>query len=255
MFERFETVIRSLPRRSAYAQGDLLIPDLLIAQDARMRVYYAPFDWANTTARVILLGITPGWTQMELAYRGACRAIEAGKNGDDICREAKLHGSFAGTMRHHLVRMLDAIGLPEVLGIAAASDLFGTARHLLHTASAIRYPVFVGAKNYTGSPSPDKSPLLMGFARTVLAPELDAVRSALIVPLGKSVERVLQALAAEKRLDPNRWLSGFPHPSGANGHRVRSFEQNRESLSMPIENGTLLPIEYGRGWGLSPGVR
>jgi hypothetical protein len=26
-------------------------------------------------------------------------------------------------------------------------------------------------------------------------------------------------------------------------------------VSMPIENGTLLPIEYGTGWGLSPGVR
>ena len=236
MFARFESIIRSLPRRAEYGQSDLLIPELLIATDQRMSMYYAPFDWANTRARVILLGITPGWTQMELAYRGARAAIDAGMNASDICREAKLHGAFAGSMRGNLLRMLDEIDLPKALGIETASELFAGARHLLHTASAIRYPVFVGTRNYTGNPLPEKSPLLMRFARETLAPELESVSAALIVPLGKSVEGVLRVLTTEGCLRPDRWLSGFPHPSGANGHRVRIFMENRSSLRQQVQS-------------------
>ena len=80
-----------------------------------MSVYYSPFDWVNERARVVLLGLTPGWTQMELAYRGAHAAIDEGKKADEICREAKLHGAFAGPLRANLLRMLDEIGLPEAL--------------------------------------------------------------------------------------------------------------------------------------------
>ena len=121
-------------------------------------------------------------------------------------------------------------------GARAAAELFGEARHLLHTASAIRYPVFVdGDKNYTGSPLPEKSPFLMQFARTILASELQALGDAVIVPLGKSVEGVLRALSYEGRLSADRWLSGFPHPSGANGHRVRIFSENRLSLRAQVQ--------------------
>ena len=94
------------------------------------------------------------------------------------------------------------------------------------------YPVFVGTRNYTGtSPRPSQSPFLMTFAREVLASELESIPNAVIVPLGKSVEEVLQLLAAENRIRAGRWLSGFPHPSGANGHRVRLFAENRDSLA------------------------
>jgi hypothetical protein len=71
----------------------------------------------------------------------------------------------------------------------------------------------------------------MRFARDILALELESVPEAVIVPLGKSVEEVLAVLAAEGRIRPGRWLSGFPHPSGANGHRVCLLNQNHASLS------------------------
>ena len=76
----------------------------------------------------------------------------------------------------------------------------------------------------------------MDFARTVLAPELQLVGRAVIVPLGKSVEGVLRLLSAEGRLSPDRWLSGFPHPSGANGHRVRIFKENCASLRRQVQH-------------------
>jgi len=224
-----------LPSRALYEQSDLLIPELLIESENRLRMYYTPIDWTNGAARIVLLGITPGWTQMALAFRGAAAAMADRKSPDDVARAAKFSGAFAGWIRNNLLRMLDDIGLPSVLGLGSASELFGTAGSLLHTTSVIRYPVFVGTRNYTGTPAPMKSPLLARFARTVLAPELESVPQALIVPLGNAVESTLDILAAEGHLGSKRWLSGFPHPSGANGHRVRIFNQNRCSLAEQVQ--------------------
>ena len=64
----------------------------------------------------------------------------------------------------------------------------------------------------------------------VLAPELAAVRNALIIPLGKCVDDCIAALVNAEILDDSRCLFGFPHPSPGNGHRKRQFERNRESL-------------------------
>lgn len=53
---------------------------------------------------------------------------------------------------------------------------------------------------------------------------------AIIVPLGKSVSEALDHLAHAGQLDSKRCLWRFPHPSGANGHRVREFLERREHL-------------------------
>ena len=42
-------------------------PDLLFQADDHLRVFYAPFDWENPGAKIILLGVSPGWTQFEAA--------------------------------------------------------------------------------------------------------------------------------------------------------------------------------------------
>ena len=35
-------------------------PRLLLWEDGALSVYYAPWDWVNTSAKVMLVGITPG---------------------------------------------------------------------------------------------------------------------------------------------------------------------------------------------------
>ncbi|MBI2061314.1 MAG: hypothetical protein HYT87_16370 [Nitrospirae bacterium] len=235
LFERYGPFLASLPSRERYDHTDLLVPALQIAKEGALRVFYCPFDSENPEAKVIILGITPGWTQMEIACRTVRDALAAGNPEEDACRHAKLRASFAGSMRVNLTRMLDALDLPRLLSIQSSSDLFGVARSLLHTTSAFRYPVFVGTRNYTGTnPRPSQSPFLMDFAREILASELESIPNAVLVPLGRSVEEVLQLLAVENRVRAGRWLSGFPHPSGANGHRVRLFSENRESLAAQL---------------------
>src|SRR5262249_27574051 len=107
LFSAYSGFLSTLPERAKFAREDLLGPELLVDSDDRFRIFYSPFDWFNRSARVIILGITPGWTQMEIACRTARGAILSGATPDDVCRESKLHASFAGPMRSNLVRMLD----------------------------------------------------------------------------------------------------------------------------------------------------
>jgi hypothetical protein len=94
--------------------------------------------------------------------------------------------------------------------------------------------VLVGdeASNYGGSsPGVLESPLLRQYVDEVLAPELDDVRGALVVPLGVAVTGALDALADDGLIDPRRVLAGLPHPSGMNGSRLRTYERNRRDLA------------------------
>lgn len=40
---------------------------LLIDREGNLSVYYAPFEYVNPAARVVIVGITPGRTQMRNA--------------------------------------------------------------------------------------------------------------------------------------------------------------------------------------------
>jgi hypothetical protein len=53
---------------------------------------------------------------------------------------------------------------------------------------------------------------------------------ALVIPPGKNVDRALAWLADQDMIDRARVLSGFPHPSGGNGHRVTQWDANRRAL-------------------------
>ena len=223
LFDTFAPSIRALPdlqdpRR--FTKADLLTPEFRLHQDEQLSVYYAPFDYVNQDAKVALVGITPGWTQMEIAYRSASHDLrEELASAGEVCRRAKQRASFAGSMRKNLLSMLNDLGLPTCLGIESTESLFAEHNSLLHTTSAVRYPVFVKGHNYTGhSPRLLKADLLRYFVENVLAEELRLAHEALIIPLGRSVSESLDHLATAGHLDRDRCLLGSPHPSGANGH-------------------------------------
>ena len=235
-FEMYAAQIQVLPVTPCLSKADLLRPAFRLYQDARLEIYYAPFDYLNPSAKVVLVGVTPGWTQMEIAYRQAREGLHAGLAFHTILDRIDEHASFAGSMRRNLVTMLDALALPEHLGIPSSASLFSTHRPLLHTTSALRYPVFVNGRNYTGhTPKPLSMPALLYFIEHLLAEELQQASEAIIIPLGQSVSTIIEYLAGTGSLDRHRCLVGFPHPSGANGHRVREFNERREGLTRGLK--------------------
>ncbi|MEH7584868.1 uracil-DNA glycosylase family protein, partial [Priestia megaterium] len=202
-------------------------------------MYYSPHnDYINPDAHIVIAGITPGWFQMKTAFKQCVSSLSHHHPLEQVLYETKKAASFSGTMRVNLIDMLDRCGIAKVMGINGAAELFSSQRDLLHTTSVLKYPVFYKRKNYTGHQPPiERSALLSRYAFEVFLQELSEIKNpCLIVPLGKAVENVLRKLSGESSFSRHTYLFGFPHPSGANGHRKRIFEEHLSEFTKIVED-------------------
>lgn len=200
----------------------------------RVSVCYAAFEHINRAAKVVLVGLTPGEQQALRANEAVAEQLSAGASDQEALKAAKVFASFSGPMRANLVALLDSIGLPEKVGIHSTNQLFGERSDLCHFTSALRYPVFVDNKNYSGSPSILKHPMLKRMVDDHLAKELKLIDGeAWYIPLGRESAQALGYLSAKGVIPEARILDGLPHPSGANAERIAYFlgRKERESLS------------------------
>ncbi len=155
---------------------DAASPELLLCEDGPLTIYYAPFDWVNTAACVMLVGITPGAHQAAEALQEAQACLRAGYSNEDTLRHASAAGSFSGPMRANLTGMLNGIGLADALGIDSTARLLYSHHHLAAPASAIDFPVFVNGRNYRGaSPDLTQHSLLRSLVRASLGAQLNMV--------------------------------------------------------------------------------
>ncbi|MHB8201951.1 MAG: hypothetical protein ACYDD9_14205 [Acidithiobacillus sp.] len=208
----------------------LLSPDRVIARSQGFTVVYGPFDAKpSRVARLMLVGLTPGYRQLKLANEALRDATTAGIADPDIVTRMKREkAAFAGSMRTNLIAMLDELGLPEYLGLGSTAELFSSRADLVFTTSSLRYPVFYGEdlRNFSGCSRMMERPLFQEMVDLLLRADVTAMPDTLLVPLGIAAESALVWLAKKNELNPRRILSGFPHPSGANGHRKRVFLKN-----------------------------
>ncbi len=241
-FKNYENNIRKLPLKDTYRKEDLLTEEFLFDRDGKVEVYWAPFDYINKDAKVIILGITPGWTQMELAFNYVRHYLNQ-EEYEQLIHNTKKQASFGGTtMRKNLIEMLDGIELNKFLGITSCDQLFNEKSDLLHTSSVLRYPVFIEGENYSGSnPKIFSHNIFLKMINELLVPELNSLKHAVIVPTGKVVSDVLKYLVEEGKIENKTILFNFPHPSGANGHRKEYYENNKnffkEQLTVAADMG------------------
>ena len=232
LWPRYRALIRALPP-GELSRARLLSSEFLLYEEPRFSVYYAPFDYINRGASVAVVGLSPGWQQMEIGFRTARAQLTARHSKADALRAVKDQASFAG-MRTRLCGWLDSTGLASCLGCESTVEMFGT--ELLHTTSAVRYPVIrADGKNWTGwTPGLSGTPALMAFVHGLLAPELSEVERALVIPLGIAAGDAVQALVDDGSLPERRVLSGCPHPSGANAHGPAQFAERRTELRRQV---------------------
>src|ERR1700728_1431184 len=86
---KYDAVIRSLPPLPIYSPEHLLTDSFRLYRDADLEMFYAPFETINRSARVAIVGITPGFQQMEIAIRFARAAMVSGRTNTEACIEAK----------------------------------------------------------------------------------------------------------------------------------------------------------------------
>ena len=234
MFLKYYNKIKSL---SGFDKENILNEKFELYNKDNMKIYYAPHnETINNKARIFIVGITPGWTQTSIAYKTAHNGIINHLEPEVIKKECKKNSRFAGSMRKNLIEMLDELNLNKKLHMDSCSELFEEKDYLLHTTSIIPYPVFINNKNYTGSnPKIMDNEILYSYVKKYFYNEIKILPNALIVPLGKAVEEVLEKMIKDNLIKEEQCLLGFPHPSGANGHRKKQFEENKMKLLSIVE--------------------
>lgn len=234
LFPRFAEAIRSLSATSIL--DPVSVPELRLdgGQIAHRAVdmVYAPFDFVNTSARLVVVGLTPGKQQAANALRAAKEAIQAGATTEEASRTAKLFASFSGPMRANLIAMLDYVGVARWLGLQTTATLWTDDAYLVHFTSALRYPVFVDGANWSGTPDMLREPLLRKWLEQYTGSELTELRDPLFVPLGPKVAAALIHLAELGNIRRDRILDGMPHPSGANAERIAYFLGKKSTANL-----------------------
>ena len=151
--------ISSLSKRK---EGNNPDESLFMWRDGSLACYYAPFEFINKNAKVVIVGLTPGKTQMNIALNALMDEMKKDDENIDLCG-IKKSASFSGDMRKHLVDILNRIELPKRIGVHDLNDLWGKSNDLVHFCSLIRYPIFEITKdkngeekysNYTGNSKP-----------------------------------------------------------------------------------------------------
>lgn len=233
LIRKFAPIIRSLSATELNGAPSLY-DKLTLAQEGDLRVCYAPFEYINPSARVVIVGITPGHTQMLNALREVRRQLDEGATEAVALKVAKATGAFSGAMRPNLTGLLDAVGIHKWLGISSCDKLFGTASDLVQTTSVLRNPVFLKGENYNGTPIMTRNYFLQQQLITYFAEDIAALPNAVFVPLGDKVADALHFLSQKGLLDSERILDGLPHPSGANAERIAYFmgRKSRNELSV-----------------------
>jgi hypothetical protein len=208
---------------------------LLMAQENSLSISYAPFDYIQRGARLAIVGITPGAQQARNALLEARRQLIAGNDQPAVLKAAKMFASFSGPMRNNLVAMLDHVGLNRWMGVLSTAESWNSRPDLVHFASALRYPVFVGGENYSGAPSMIATPVLREALIRNLGEEVAALPDAVWVPLGSKATEGIGLLIKLGLLSADRVLLGLPHPSGANAERIAYFLGRKDRASLSIK--------------------
>lgn len=235
LFHQYREKIKSLTR---FDRETILTPQFETANDSDLTIYYAPHnEYINEQAKILIVGITPGWSQTQCAFETAKNGIEQKMTDEEICFQCKMNSRFAGTMRKNLISMLDELNLGKQLILPTCSELFHPENRLLHTTSLIKYPCFCKGKNYSGhSPAIAKTEILKRYVQTEFSEELRCLEDVrLVIPLGKAIEEIFTELKIETLLHKCQVLWGFPHPSGLNAHRAEQFQKNREDMYRILE--------------------
>ena len=220
-------MIKKIKRLKKIDTSSIVNKEFLIKKDGNIEIYYAPFDYINTKAKIVIVGITPGLQQMLQSYE----VINQGKS----LKEVKDLSSFKGSMRTGLIKYLDELKINDILKIKSCESLFNKNSRYLHTTSLVKYPVFGKGKNYSGA-NILKKKILLDFIEKNFLEELKTLKKSIIIPLGNTVSSTIEYLNNKYNLKLACFLKGFPHPSGANARKNIQFKENKKNMKLLLRN-------------------
>jgi len=148
--EHYYSNILKLPLKESYNKDELLTKDFLIEKQENMEIYYCTHnEYINPNGKIFIIGITPGFQQMNRSIVVARKCLEENRPLSEIPYICKREVRFYGILRKNIADMLDQLQLNKVLGIERCMELFEDKDYLIHTTSLIPHAVFVDGKIIT----------------------------------------------------------------------------------------------------------
>ncbi|MBV9528151.1 hypothetical protein [Sphingomonas sp.] len=250
LLDRFRAV---LSRDSAAAA---LSPLTRLGADSirRDELFYVPFEHMNLEARLVIVGITPGPNQIALAYDAVQAGLNSGLEDESILARAKEAGSFGGPqMRPKLLKMLQAFGFPQLLGIRDAAELWESKSALLHATSVVPHAAIRNGKPFAGSFNDvlESSVMKASFERDFAATLPLLSSDALYVALGPTPLGALDWCAARGLLRREQVMGAFAHPSNNGGSQVAIYLGEKSPGDLHHKD----PVRHRVEWLLAAAAR
>lgn len=211
-------------------------PEFSLGREGQYDLQYIPFEHLNRDARLVIVGITPGNTQLDLAYEKAQELLKARRPDEEILVEIKKAGAFGGpSMKPNLLKMLRHFQFEKLLGIDNVDTLWGDNAGLLHSTSVVPHAAFKAGERFNGSFAEIMdSPLLKQCFLDCFVPSAREIsRDALFVALGPTPQAALEWCVEEGVLRRDQVLGSFCHPSSAGGSTTRYYlrEVSKDELN------------------------
>ena len=185
------------------------------------------FDYVNPKAEVVIVGITPGNSQL----KGERKELDK--------REIKRINAFAGKMRPNLIKMLDFIGVNKLLGIESCSTLWEEDFDKVDMTSLLVEATYELKKDGTKEmfrhankiAKSEKLTRMLeeGFVKNCSRYE----NPVLYVACGLGVYDVLKSLLEEQKIRGQ--VVGIAHPSGVNMKCIQCYLGNKEPSTQSLQ--------------------
>jgi hypothetical protein len=201
-----------------------------LASEQGTIVYYLPFEEINRDARLVLVGITPGPTQMSRARMVAGAALRDSSSHPQVLRAAKKAAAFDG-MRPRINEMLDHFQIPQRLSLGSSRALWNENFDYFQPTSIIPNAAFRHGKYFNGpfeyvlSIGALRNEFENGFIRSIRELRTDAT----FVAMGPVVETALKWCIAHGALREEQYLGYLPHPSGSAGSQFDYFMKKKRA--------------------------
>ena len=230
-----------------------LYPSLRTSDPDGIEILWAPFDYVNRDAKLVIIGVTPGPNQALRSYAAVQSAFAKGAEPQAEIEKIKAASSFRGEIiEPNLKSLLEHSGLAERAGIKDIDGLWTKEAFKVHFTSTIRYPTFINRKLFNNQIDSLRHPELRKYVETHLSAELAAVPiDAVIVALGQKGPRIVRHAAKVAGIDPRRIIA-LPHPSGSATGAVRDFlSKTRTQSTRPCRCMLCDRARIPAGWDLT----
>ena len=185
------------------------------------------FDYVNPKAKVVIVGITPGNSQLD------------GNREGKTPREIKREFAFAGKMRSNLVNMLDYIGVNSLLNIESCKSLWEDDFDKVDMTSLLVEATYEIKKDGTKEMFRHAEKIAKSETLTKMLEEgfvwncKKYESPQLFVACGPGVYDVLKRLQEEKKIKGE--VVCIAHPSGANMKCIQCYLGKKEPTTLSLQ--------------------